>query len=105
MSKRLIPAWVPIDIATGPTASEFANDRTTTRRELDVLEVALGHHVAAYAERGSDDMDARTHRHELCAIFEPAHLTCPELALIREAETRHPGVVFVAYCRPPKRRS
>jgi hypothetical protein len=105
MLKTLIPAWVPADIAVYVSAAELAPDRKWIRRELAILEIALGHYVAAYddvpsSQRGTGPQG----RTGLCALFESASLTSQQLAIIRDAESRHPGIVFVAYRRPLSRR-
>ena len=104
MLKTLIPAWVPADIAACMSAAGLAPDRKSIRRELEVLEAAFGHYVAAYDNvRSAQGESVRRERTGLCTRFEPAPLTNHQLAIIRDAEHRHPGVVFVAYRRPLSR--
>ena len=106
MLETLIPAWLPADIAACVSAAELAPDRKRIRRELELLETALGHYVAAYDDvLSSQDGSVRRGRTGLCALFESAPLTREQLAIIREAERRHPGIVFVAYRRPLSRRN
>jgi hypothetical protein len=99
--ERLVPAWVPADVGARVYVGELAMDRADIRRELQILEAALGHHVAAYAP---DCMPLKragpARRTELCALFEPACLTRTQLAMITGAESKHPGILFVAYVRP-----
>jgi hypothetical protein len=100
MGNTLIPAWVPADIASGLPIEELAPDEKRIRRALRVLETTLGHYVAAYVDGSSSQVSVSRRRTGLCALFKPAPLTRRQFAIIRDAERRHPGVVFVAYHRP-----
>jgi hypothetical protein len=98
---RPVPAWVPADVAERVYLEELALDRADIRAELETLDAALGHHAAAYdLERVSLKRAGPGERTELCALFEPACLTPTQLAVIRAAESKHPGILFVAYVRP-----
>lgn len=102
---RLVPAWVPADVAERVYLGELASDRADIRAELEILDAALGHHVAAYdRESVSLKRAGQTGRTELCALFESACLTSAQLAGITAAESKHPGILFVAYVRPLLRR-
>jgi hypothetical protein len=98
MANTLIPAWVPADIASRLPIEELAPDEKRIRRALKILETTLGHYVAAYVDGSSSHVSVS--RRRLCALFKPAPLTRQQFAIIRDAERRHPGVVFVAYHRP-----
>ena len=100
MANTLIPAWVPADIASRLTIEELAPDERRIRRALKILETTLGHYVAAYVDGSSSHVPVGRRRTGLCALFEPAPLTRQQFAIIRDAERRHSGVVFVAYHRP-----
>lgn len=100
MANTLMPAWVPADIASRLPIEELAPDEKRIRRALKILETTLGHYVAAYVDGSSSHVSVSRRRTGLCALFEPAPLTRQQFAIIRDAERRHPGVVFVAYHRP-----
>jgi hypothetical protein len=107
MANTLIPPWVPADIASRLRIDELAPDEKRIRRALKILETNLGHYVAAYADGRSSHLSTSRRRAGLCAVFKQAPLTRQQFAIIRDAERRHPGVVFVAYHRPliPRRHS
>ncbi len=104
MAHTLIPASVPADIASRLPIEELARDERRSRRALKVLETTLGHYVAAYVDGSGSRVSVSRRRTGLCALFKPAALTRQRFAIIRDAERRHPGVVFVAYHRPLIRR-
>lgn len=80
-------------------------ERADIRAELEALDAALGHHAAAYdLESVSLKRAGPAERTELCALFASACLTPTQLAVIRAAESKHPGILFVAYVRPLVRR-
>jgi hypothetical protein len=94
MVQKLIPAWVPPDISARLPKGELALDGEALRVELDSLGKALEHHIAAYNNKATRVPAG------LCSIFEAAPLTAEQVAVLRDAERRHPYVVFVAYRRP-----
>jgi len=97
MAQKLVPGWVPQEVSARLPTRELAPDGNALRCELDSLEKALEHHVAAYVG------NATGVAHGLCTIFEAAPLSDEQVAVLREAECRHPTIVFVAYHRPLRR--
>jgi hypothetical protein len=98
MVQKLVPAWVPPDVSARLPQGELALDGEALRLELDSLEKALEHYVAAY------NRNATGVPRGLCTIFEAAPLSGEQVAVLRYAEGRRPNVVFVAYRRPLTRR-
>ena len=88
-----VPAWVPPELRQSMDLDELASE-IDVLSERDRLEAALGVHVAAYAA------SARGEPHGLCATFHWAELNPAQLAQLRDAESRFPEALFVAYARP-----
>ena len=77
---------------------EFAILDSNTEFIRKELEGILDAHVAAYRA------DAAGTPCGLCSKFQAAKLNDAQLACVTTHESRCPGVVFVAYCRPLRRR-
>lgn len=73
-------------------------DLDEERRSLEQLTRC---HVAAYLEGVHT---AREGQRQLCSLLLVARLDADGLSRIGMAESRHRGIVFVAYARPPVRR-
>ena len=94
----MIPSWIPAKELTSEDLQEFAvldAHQELVRKEL---EDALDAHVAAYRAEA-----AGTPR-GFCSKFQAAQLTYDQLSSVVAHEARCTGVVFVAYCRPLRRR-
>ena len=98
MSHDSIPRWVPRTVAGDIDVGELVPPTADLRRQCQTLERTLGAHVAAYRAGATGGHGG------LCSIYETALLLPAHLERIRAAEKQHPGVVFVAYRRPLRRR-
>ena len=99
MGHDSIPHWVPRNVARDLDVAELVRETAELRRQCRALERILGVYVAAYRA------GATGHPRGLCIIYEAAPMLPSHLARIRAAEAQHPGVVFVAYRRPLRRRN
>jgi hypothetical protein len=81
-------------------AEEFVPYDGDVALQTEVLARELGVFIAPYR---SDR--ARMPGHvQLCQTFAPASLSADQVEQVSTAERRTPGVVFVAYARPLRRR-
>lgn len=96
MCPTMVPLWVPRELRQSMDLDELTSDAVALSQR-DELTAALGVYVAAYAA------SARGKPRGLCAVFEAAQLTSVQLGKLKEAESRFPGVLFVAYARPLRR--
>lgn len=94
------PPWVPGELAVLLDADEVVPYDGDVALQAEALARALGVFIAPYR---SDP--ARVPEHlQLCQTFAPASLGSEEIQQLVAAERRNPGVVFVAYARPLRRR-
>lgn len=94
------PPWVPGELVVLLDADEFAPYDGDVALQAEALARALGVFIAPYR---SDPARVLEHP-QLCQTFAPASLCSEEVEQLSAAERRNPGVVFVAYARPLRRR-
>lgn len=97
-----VPGWVPADVRPRLDLAELARLDRRGVDECRRLEQDLGAFVAAYRRQGHAPPPPG--KEQLCSLFEAAPLAPAQLGRIEEAEARVPGVVFVAYASPLRRR-
>lgn len=93
LQPTIIPAWVPPELRVSMDLDELTCE-IGALSERDRLETALEVHVAAYAT------SARGKPRGLCAVFQTAELNSVQLKRLKDAESRFPEALFVAYARP-----
>ena len=95
--RPFIPGWIPAAMKSCLELDELAVDDGMIADEAEKLGQELHAYIAAY--RAS----ALGLPHGLRSIYRSAVLSIEEYQRLQAAESRFPGVVFVAYARPLRR--
>jgi hypothetical protein len=92
-----IPHWIPAAMKPYLELDELAADDGVIAGESERLGRELNANVAAYRA------GTLGRPHGLCSLYRSATLSNDEFQRLKAAESRFPGVVFVAYARPLRR--
>jgi hypothetical protein len=95
--RPFIPGWIPEAMKPCLELNELAVDDGMIADEAEKLGRELHACVAAYKA------SALGRPHGLCSIYRSAVLSIEEFRSLQAAESRFPGVAFVAYACPLRR--